>query len=539
MNKRSFFTSFRGQIVISLSALIAIVLWSEILTSTKSAGLAQTIQNAQTEPAYLEIAQLQITEMVRDSFLFFSATLVLVSGVLIYLIITLNLSLRAIMQGIQAVQRGELSYRINLHEQNEFGDISGFFDQAAEHVERIVATRTRELNTERDKLTAVISGINDAVIALNTAGNVAMVNPGTERLTGFAAYELLGFPFSEKILLSHKDQPFVLPFSLQQIATTPEEPASEYKHVRLSGKYQSVIINITVYRIPYRPDTNVSAIIMLRDMSREQELEMMKLDFVSMAAHELRTPLTAIRGYIDLLGQEHAAELTEDARRFVDRLTISAENLSGLIDNLLNVSRIETGKFTLERSRQQIVTIISGVIDAFTGQAHMKQQQLQFILPQQTPPPILIDRQRIGQVLSNLIANAINYTPPGGIITVTVTVTVTTENGLIHIAVKDTGQGIPTEAIPKLFSKFFRVSGALSQGSKGTGLGLYISKAILEMHGGTIEVHSALHEGSTFIINLPLSAPKNPTTEANDQQEQQAISSIHGIVRNPARWDTT
>jgi signal transduction histidine kinase len=282
------------------------------------------------------------------------------------------------------------------------------------------------------------------------------------------------------------------------------------------------VVALTIAPVVFQDQRNGS-IMTFHDVSKETELEEMKLDFVSMAAHELRTPLTAIRGYADLIEMQNAEDLDDTGRELINRLQISSANLGNLIDNLLSVSRIERNMFSVDAKPVDLSKTIAGVVDNLRQTAETKQQKIEFNHPHELPV-VLADSFRIGQVLANLIANAINYTQEGG----QLTVNVEKKDGFLEISVSDNGPGIAPEPLKKLFTKFFRVSGALEQGSKGTGLGLFISKSIITMHKGKIWVESEVGKGSRFAFTLPLagtqdiatyqqSAAKNDLTVKNGQ----------------------
>ncbi|MBI4040073.1 PAS domain-containing sensor histidine kinase [Candidatus Daviesbacteria bacterium] len=246
--------------------------------------------------------------------------------------------------------------------------------------------------------------------------------------------------------------------------------------------------------------SNLGSIITIHDVSEEHELETMKMDFVSMAAHELRTPLTSIKGYLSVFINENKDKFDNDQMMFLNRINISAEQLTGLIENLLNVSRIERGVVTLNPEQVNWAENLQAVVNEFKNRAEEKRIDLSFTPATVPLPTIKVDKIRINEVLGNLLSNAIAYTQPGG----KVIVWAESDGKNIATHIKDTGEGIPKEAIPHLFTKFFRVSGVLEQGSKGTGLGLYISKSIIEMHHGKIWVESELGKGSTFSFSLPI-----------------------------------
>lgn len=268
-------------------------------------------------------------------------------------------------------------------------------------------------------------------------------------------------------------------------------------------------ISLTISNITFGNDTQ-SQLILIHNVSEKKQLEEMKVDFVSMAAHELRTPLTAIRGYTSLLQLHYSADLSDQAKELLIRLIISTSNLSSLIDNLLLVSRIERNDMLIEKQPINIALVLSDIFENFKQQANTKRLKFFLNIPKEELPPVMVDPFKIGQVFYNLISNAINYTPENG----TVIVTAMRKEHTLEISIQDTGQGIPSEAIPMLFTKFYRVSGSLEQGSKGTGLGLYITKSIIDLHAGKIFVESTLGKGSKFTCTLPIA-----TAESIEEQK--------------------
>ncbi len=236
----------------------------------------------------------------------------------------------------------------------------------------------------------------------------------------------------------------------------------------------------------------------LHDITTEKEIDRLKSEFVSTVSHELRTPLTSIKGYIDLLLEEEAGKVNQTQQEFLRIVKQNNDRLVNLINDLLDVSRIESGRVHLKIKPQDINDILTEVIDTFKTLANQKKQILKF-KNLNNLPKVAADRDRLSQVVTNLISNAIKYTPTGG----TIEIETTRENGLIEVYVTDTGIGISTEDQESLFTKFFRVDTSLTRDVGGTGLGLSICKTIIELHGGKIWVNSALGKGSTFAFSIP------------------------------------
>lgn len=226
-----------------------------------------------------------------------------------------------------------------------------------------------------------------------------------------------------------------------------------------------------------------------------------KLEFVSMVAHELRNPLTALKGYTYIMSRDYKNTFDAKQNTIMQRINISIQRLVALVENLLNITRLQKGTLTVNTESLDWIQNIDEIITEIIDQAREKKLALQFIKPQDTGYKVLVDKLRINEVLMNLLANAINYTPSGGKIAVWVE-----KQGnevITHIA--DNGPGIPKEVLPNLFTKFFRVIGnGGQQQPKGTGLGLYISKTIVEMHKGRIWVESEVGKGAKFSFSVPL-----------------------------------
>jgi signal transduction histidine kinase len=238
---------------------------------------------------------------------------------------------------------------------------------------------------------------------------------------------------------------------------------------------------------------------------RLKELDQMKSDFVSHVSHELRTPLTAIKGAVDLMLRGVAGPLTDKQAHFLTRVRSNTQHLAGLINDLLDLSKIESGRIEVKSSRVSLSGLVHEVVEALRPVAAEKVIALEATLRE---PSILVwaDRDKINQVLTNLIGNAIKFTPVQGRVTVS-----TSRNGeeSIQVSVSDSGPGVPPDEKEKIFAKFYQIAEVNGENSKGTGLGLAISKALVELHGGKIWVESEPNSGSTFCFTLPLSASQN------------------------------
>ncbi len=245
-----------------------------------------------------------------------------------------------------------------------------------------------------------------------------------------------------------------------------------------------------------------------RDVTHEREVDRMKTEFVSLVSHELRTPLTSIKGYVDLLLEGEVGDLAEEQREFLEIVGSNAQRLVALINDLLDISRIEAGKIELSRTPVVLAPLIEGIARSFRPQIEAKQQQLtQEVAPDL--PAVWADHDRLTQIITNLLSNAHKYTPAGGRIRIAAAQT----GDMIRIDVQDSGIGLSEEEQSRLFSRFYRARNRTTQEVGGTGLGLTITRSLIEMHGGTITVESEPGQGATFGFTMPI-ATEQPALDA-------------------------
>ena len=363
----------------------------------------------------------------------------------------------------------------------------------------------------------IIASLIEPAIIVDTQQNILFYNPAAEKITGTLLKDAIGKPI-DKILPLYNEQAPVPYASYNELTDSNKNQKTVLTLRKINGEQRQILITVSKLNI----GTDQQSLITLLDTTSEKQLEEMKVDFVSMAAHELRTPLTAIRGYASLLQIHYATQLDQAAKELLTRLIISTTNLTNLIDNLLSVSRIERNNLIVQAKPLHLGIIVKDIFASFEQQAFTKKQHFILNMPDALPQ-VMADPFRIGQVFINLISNALNYTPEGG----TVTVTIANKSNCLEISVQDSGEVIPKEAMPRLFTKFFRVSGSLEQGSKGTGLGLYITKAIVQMHNGKIWAESTLGKGSTFSFTLPVA-----TEEQKNMHQKKMATGAFLTVKN-------
>lgn len=301
----------------------------------------------------------------------------------------------------------------------------------------------------------------------------------------------------------------------RRVSTSPHAPL-EQKLYDITASYQRGQPGETV--------------IVLFDRSAQYLPEEEDLNFIAFAAHELRGPITVIRGYLDVLEQELADRLHGDEHELMERLTVSANRLSSYINNILNVARFDRHHLKVHLVEDTVAHIYASIADDMQLRAQTQHRLLSVTIPDNLPT-VAADRGSIGEVIANLIDNAIKYSFEGGVITVTAE----QKGDFVEVAVSDNGVGMPANVVENLFRKFYR-SHRSRETVAGTGIGLYICKAFVESHGGNITARSREHEGSTFSFTLPIYDTVKDKLLEDGQLNQRLIRHGGGWIKNHAMY---
>lgn len=272
----------------------------------------------------------------------------------------------------------------------------------------------------------------------------------------------------------------------------------------------------------------IETVIAVIDRTGTYGVDEENMDFIALAAHELRGPVTVIHGYLDILQRE--LELTDAQRALFDRLEVSANRLSSYIGNILNASKYDRRHLKIHLHEDKIQNVYAQVADDLMLRAQTNNRILSVEIPIDLPT-IAADRNSLGEVIANYVDNAIKYSNEGG----QINIKATASSGFVTVSVTDTGIGIPASLVGHLFTKFYR-SHRSRQSVAGTGLGLYISKAIIESHGGKVSVSSKEGEGSTFSFTVPIYSTVKDKLLANNNENQGIIETSSGWIKNHAKF---
>jgi two-component system phosphate regulon sensor histidine kinase PhoR/two-component system sensor histidine kinase VicK len=297
---------------------------------------------------------------------------------------------------------------------------------------------------------------------------------------------------------------------------------------KITGEEGRKIYDITA---SYQKDSEAEVVLTLFERTNDYQPEDDDLDFIAFAAHELRGPITVIRGYLDVLGDELENTLDADQAELLKRLVVSANRLSSYVNNILNASRYDRRHLKVHLREDSIVDIYDTIDDDMKLRAASQNRMLTVAFPDDLPT-VAADRASVSEVLSNLIDNAIKYSNEGGL----VAVTAKHEGDVVKVSIEDHGIGMPGSVVSNLFHKFYR-SHRSRETVAGTGIGLYISKAIVESHGGKIGVRSAEGEGSTFEFDLPVYSTVAEKLSANHNSNEGLIEhNEEGWIKNHAMY---
>ena len=387
--------------------------------------------------------------------------------------------LKQLTSVVSQLEKGEFSNRLLTERNDEIGKISQAFIQLVNRLKNEI----EGFKLERSTLNAVLTHMTDAVLIVDSNGIVQLCNPSAEKIFSIKRDNAIGKTLVE-VARNHQ---------LVEL----------WKECLDSRKQKSTTLEISPNKLfvqgittPMEDVFPGGVLIVMQDLTKLRKLEKVRSDFVSNVSHELRTPLASIKALTETL-QEGALEDPPAARRFLGRMEIEIDNLTQMVQELLELSKIESGRVPLRKQFINPSEIIDRVVERMQVQAIRSGLSLISEYPTGLPQ-VLADPERISQVFVNLIHNAIKFTRPGG----KITVHAYSDRGRVVFKVEDQGIGIEPDSLQRIFERFYKIDKARSTG--GTGLGLSISKHLIEIHGGKIWVESELEKGSSFFFTLPI-----------------------------------
>jgi len=392
-------------------------------------------------------------------------------------------SLEEMMEAARQYAGGNLAARIRVRRRDELGELARIINLSADQLQE----RMAEIARDRGRTEAILSAMDDGVLAVDHRGTVVLANPWLTRT--LELHEPVGRHYLEVIRQSGVGA------LIEDTLRTGARRAAAVELLQLGR-----VFDIVAVPFPDAEGAPHGAVLTFNDATERRRLERMRRDFVANASHELRTPLTSIRGFVEALEDGAVAE-PETAQRFLGKIRKHADRMAALVDDLLDLSRLEGGRAP-EWKETLPSEVAEGVVASFAGSATRKGISLRHV--DQGAPAAVTDPERLRRILENLVDNAVKYTPERGHVEVT---TSPGPDGSARIEVADDGPGIAPEHQDRVFERFYRVDKARSRELGGTGLGLSIVKHIIQNHGGQVWAESQLGKGTAMYFTVPKAFP--------------------------------
>ncbi|MEO3945235.1 ATP-binding protein [Gorillibacterium sp. CAU 1737] len=414
-----------------------------------------------------------------------------------YLITQITRPLLELRKAAEYIRTGDLTQRVVVHSRDEIGELGTTFNLMTDQLDHTI----RDLHLEKGNLGSVLRSMADAVISFDLEGRIIFLNPGGEKvLADWSQYRLY-----EQEKDSDAQTPLnVIPDPLKPLF---DQVTTETREVATRLHVEKAVWSAAMAPL-YSDESIRGAVVVLRDVTEEYRAEKMKTDFVANVSHELRTPLSMLQGYSEALIDDIVAS-PEERKELARIIYDESLRMGRLVRDLLDLSRLETGHMRMHFRETGVHELLCRMQKKFAALGREKGVELALECVPNAEIWIHADEDRLEQILTNLLDNAIRHTPAGAVITLRSYPTVWKGQPAVTMEVEDQGEGIPADDLPYVFERFYKADKARKRGGTGgTGLGLAIAKNIAELHRGSIEVRSKLGTGTTFTLFLPLSPPK-------------------------------
>lgn len=396
--------------------------------------------------------------------------------------------------------------KIKEHSQEDLEDSEDLLLLTHKDFHEKVEQETQEIIGEKEKLEATIESMVDGLVMVDNDAKIVMINPQAEEYFNVQRKDVVERKLEETDLSKHLAEVYSRvkettenrdnPEKIQPVLCSPREDRENF--IAVSAK---AVTSGNLKVIGY--------VLIARDVTREKLMERLKNEFISISAHQLRTPLTGIKWSLRMMLDNEIGAIDEEAASYLNKIYQTNEVMISLVNELLNVSRIEEGRFLYQLETVSLKEIAKKAIMEAEVPAERKAIKLEFKSEEQDFPKVNVDGDKIKLALQNLIENAIKYSKFGGTVTVHLKLDHSEEREYIQIEVSDSGIGIDEAEHQRVFTKFFRGENAARMHTQGSGLGLFIVKNIVQSHNGKIWFESKLNKGTTFFIRLPLQSDKN------------------------------
>jgi PAS domain S-box-containing protein len=354
-------------------------------------------------------------------------------------------------------------------------------------LEDVEEARSRAVE-EKNKTLAIITNFADGLLFFNENNNLTLINPTAEDFLDVEAMEVIGNSLLKKTSFSKLEK-------VLDVLRKEDEKKIFREELKLE---ENLIVEVSTVKVE-RGEKKIGTLVTLHDITREKLVERLKTEFVSLSAHQLRTPLSAIKWTLKMILDGDMGEVNEEQKDLLRKTYESNERMINLINDLLNVTRIEEGRYVYKKKLVSLAELVEEIVKNYKEEAKRRGINFKFNKTKEKFPKIKMDPDKVKLVITNLIDNAVRYTSEKG----KVVVSLDKKDNNIEFSVEDSGIGVPEDQKERIFTKFFRASNAVRTETEGSGLGLFICKNIIEAHDGEVWFESEEGKGSKFYFSLP------------------------------------
>ncbi len=472
---------------------------------------ARTLKQRQgSAPMFLRVAlpitllDRELTTLQKNLMLALGLAFLVALSLSLWLARSITKPLSDIALAAQQLATGQQTLPIRTTAQDEVGLLATTLNQMADQLHAKIA----ELSEDRAQLLAMLTSMVEGVMVLDYRGHILQVNPALERMFGVTRAEARGHRCAE--IFRHQELNDVVSATLRSRSNHEQE-------IVLGATGRCLHVEASV--AGGERENEACAVLVFHDITELRRLEKIRKDFVANVSHELRTPLTSIKGYVEAL-LDGAKDQPETSIQFLKIILAQSDRLNLIIEDLLELSKIESGRASFKEDPMDVRSAIERTMSMMTPLAAKKSHRLVTRIDD-TVPALMGDEDRLVQVLTNLLDNAVKYTPEGGTITIAAHIAppppgASPSRRMLELSVTDTGLGIPEQDRPRVFERFYRVDKARSRELGGTGLGLAIVKHLVEGQGGRVWVEGNAPQGSRFVVRLPVGTELAETAQISD-----------------------
>jgi len=398
-------------------------------------------------------------------------------------------------EAARRIGQGHLNQKIDITTNDEIGELGSEFNKMTERLRMYEEMNVSQLIVEKKKSEAIVASIPDPVIMADEGNKVLLMNQAAKRLLQIDGTDWQGKSLGQIV----SDDRWLKLLSGGGVSAEELAKRDTLLSIQRPGE-QALYFRPRQTTIVDESKNILGVVTLLQDVTRFKNLDRMKSEFIATVSHELRTPLTSINMAVDIISQEVLGKVNERQRDMLTTAKDDCERLTKLVKELLDMSRLESGKYELKRERINLRSLVEEALKPLRLQFREKGIRLETEIPADTPE-VPGDQRQLSWVVANLVSNALRYTPADG----TVTVHSDLLSDSVRVSVKDSGRGIPPDAVEVIFDKFVQIKQSTDATPGSVGLGLAIAKEVVEAHGGRIWVESSVGRGSTFFFTIPRS----------------------------------